>query len=273
MIRSDFHMHSCFSGDSNTPTMDMINSSINKELNTICFTEHYDPLFPCYKEDEQGMFDLDLKNYLNTAKSYKENEELQSKIKILFGVELGTYPGIYDTCTEIVNNNSFDFIICSSHTVDKLDPYYPEFWTNYTPVEGARRYFEEILTNVNNFLQFDVYGHINYCLRYVDCTPEERALINYQDIVEEIFKILINNGKGIELNSGGMRKKNYEFNPSLEYIKLYKEMGGEIITFGSDAHDASSIASNAKEATELLKEAGFNYHTVYENRKPAFVKL
>ncbi|MCQ2543152.1 MAG: histidinol-phosphatase HisJ family protein [Lachnospiraceae bacterium] len=273
MIKSDFHMHSYFSGDSDAPTMDMINSSIDKGLNTICFTEHFDPLFPCYKTGEEGMFDLDLPKYLEYAKSIKSNDSIQSKIKVLFGMELGVYPGIYDKCKEITNSNEFDFIICSSHVVNKLDPYYPDFWLNRTPVEGARIYFKEILTNVQNFNNFDVYGHIDYCLRYVEATNEDLSLSNYRDIIEEIFKILINNGKGIEINSGGMRKKNKVFNPSFEYIKLYKEMGGEIITFGSDAHDTLSIASHSSEAYELLKEAGFKYLTVFDKRKPAFINL
>lgn len=273
MILSDYHMHSHYSGDSKTPTIDMINKSIELGLKNICFTEHYDPLFPCYKEEEKGMFDLDLDKYLSFANKCKADSNLQSNINVNFGMELGIYPGIYDICREITSNNTFDFIICSSHTAGKIDPYYPEYWNNYSTIEGATIYFEEILENINNFKEFDVYGHLDYCLRYTNSTLEERMLQNYKDVIHEIFKVLIENGKGIEINSGGKRSKIKEFNPSLDYIKMYKEMGGEIITFGSDAHDPSNIAFASNDATEVLKSAGFKYYSIFKNRKPEFINL
>lgn len=273
MIQSDYHMHSSFSGDSDTPTVKMIENAIALKLNRICFTEHYDPLFPCYKEEEIGEFDLDVDSYINFKKEFFENSELQNKIDVNFGIELGIYPKIYDVGSKIIKENDYDFVICSSHTAAEIDPYYPEYWKNISVREGAKIYFEEILKNVQNFKDFDVYGHLDYCLRYVKSEPSERDISNYREIFEEIFKILIDNNKGIEINSNGLRSPLGEFNPNRQILSLYKEMGGEIITFGSDAHSPEYIGYAKKEAEELLKSIGFKYHVNFKNRKPEFINL
>ncbi len=273
MILSDYHMHSSFSGDSHTPTEDMIKGAKALGLQRICFTEHYDPLFPCYKEDEIGEFDLDIKSYMNFKNQFLISKENDGSIEVNFGIELGMYPKIYDLGRQIIKENDYDFVICSSHTAAEIDPYYPEYWQDKTVIEGAKIYFEEILKNVTNFKDFDVYGHLDYCMRYVPSAPSDRELSNYKEIFEAIFKILIENGKGIEINSNGLRSSLKEFNPNKEILSLYKDMGGEIITFGSDAHSPEYIGYAKKEAEELLKSLGFKYHANFKNRKPEFVKL
>ena len=273
MILSDYHMHSSFSGDSHTDTEDMIKQSVATGLKRICFTEHYDPLFPCYKEDEIGEFDLDVNSYMKYKKNFFEKSDLQNKIDVNFGIELGIYPKVYETGSKIIKDNDYDFVICSSHTAAEIDPYYPEYWNGKTVIEGAKIYFEEILKNVSSFKDFDVYGHLDYCLRYIKSEPSDRDLANYREIFEEIFRILIAENKGIEINSNGLRSPLKNFNPNREILALYKEMGGEIITFGSDAHSPEYIGYAQKEASELLKSVGFKYHTNFKNRKPEFINL
>ena len=48
-------------------------------------------------------------------------------------------------------------------------------------------------------------------------------------------------GKGIELNTGGFKYGLGHPNPCEDIIKRYKELGGEIITLGSDAHKCESL--------------------------------
>lgn len=273
MIKSDYHMHSSFSGDSKAPMDTMIDKAKELNLDTICFTEHYDPLFPCYKPEEEGEFDLDTNSYLSKAALFRNDESLQSKINVNFGIELGIYPGIYDIGNIIIEEGNYDFVICSSHTALKIDPYYPEYWKDKTVIQGARDYFAEILTNVQNFDNFDVYGHLDYCMRYIQATNEDLKLSHYEDIFEEIFKILIEKGKGIEINSNGLRSSLKQFNPNPAILKLYKDMGGEIVTFGSDAHSPEYIAYENKKAEELLLSLGFKYHVNFKSRKPEFISL
>ncbi|MBR5916797.1 MAG: histidinol-phosphatase HisJ family protein [Lachnospiraceae bacterium] len=274
MIFSDQHMHSNFSGDSKAEMSDMIVSALNKGLKTICFTDHYDPLFPCYLPDEGRLFDLDTKRYNENAVKIRNDEKLQGKINVRIGMELGIYPKVYEMCKEIAKEYPYDFIILSSHTAGGLDPYLPSYWENIDPVDGIRKYYEEILQNLQNFDDFDIYGHLDYCVRYTNATMEQRSINNYKEIFREIFRILINKNKGIEINSCGLRRGNLkEFNPNPEIIKFYKECGGEIITFGSDAHKPEDIAYGINEACEVLKNIGFEYIADFKERKISFTKI
>ena len=274
MIRSDYHMHSSFSGDSKEDMIAMIKKSKEIGLENMCFTEHYDPLFPCYQEGEDAIFDLDVKKYIDYTTKLREKTELMSGINVCFGMELGIFPDVYELGKEIAESAPYDFIICSSHTAGKIDPYLKNYWEHFSnPVEGILFYYKEILENVKNFDNYDVYGHIDYCVRYTETTKEDRDISHYRDILKDIFTVIVEKGKGIEINSGGLRKKLNEFNPNGDILKLYKECGGEIITFGSDAHNKEDIAYGIKEASELLESIGFKYIAVYKERKPSFIKL
>lgn len=274
MIKSDQHMHTFFSGDSKAKIEDMIDSAVSKNLDIICFTDHYDPLFPCYQEGEEAIFDLDTAKYNKCAVKLRNDESIQSKIKLRVGMELGIYPAVYDLCRDIVKEYPYDFIILSSHTAGGLDPYLKEYWENHDTVERIRMYYEEILKNVQNFTDFDIYGHLDYCVRYTQTTKEQRSIDNYKEIFREIFRILVDEGKGIEINSGGLRRKGFNlFNPSAEILEFYKECGGEIITFGSDAHVAKDIAYGINEASDILKGIGFKYIADFKERKISFTKL
>ena len=274
MIFSDQHMHSDFSGDSDAKMSDMINSAINKGLKTICFTDHYDPLFPCYRPEEDNIFDLDTKKYHENAVIIRNDESIQSKINVRIGMELGIYPKVYEMCKGIVKEYPYDFIILSSHTAGETDPYLPSYWEGINPIDGIKKYYEEILLNLQNFDDFDVYGHLDYCVRYTKTTKEQRSIDNYKEIFREIFRIIVDKNKGIEINSGGLRKGNLnEFNPSPEILSFYKECGGEIITFGSDAHNPDDIAYGINEACEVLKNIGFKYIAEFKERKATFVKI
>ena len=274
MIKSDSHMHSSFSGDSKEDMIAMIKKAKESGLDYMCFTEHYDPLFPCYQEGEEAIFDLDVKKYMDYTNNLRKDKELLSKINVNFGMELGIYPDVYELGNQIANSAPFDFIICSSHTAGKIDPYLKDYWEHFdNPVDGIMFYYKEILENVKNFDNYDVYGHINYCVRYTDTTSAQRDISNYTDILKDIFKTIAEKGKGIEINSGGLRGRLKEFNPDIDILRLYKECGGEIITFGSDAHKKEDIAYGIREASDILESLGFKYVANYSQRKPSFIKI
>ena len=95
----------------------------------------------------------------------------------------------------------------------------------------------------------------------------------YADIIDEILKLLIEKGKGIEINTGGFKYGLGHPNPTEDIIARYRELGGEIITVGADAHKPEHVAFDFEKVSGILKEAGFSYYTVFKNRKPEFVKL
>ena len=270
-IQTDFHLHSSFSGDSKASMEDMILQAIKLNLHTICFTEHTDMDFPYAKGDPINMFTLQTDSYLFDLLRYRE--KYKNKIKILFGVEIGLQPHISDILTQYASAYPFDFIIASSHTCHGMDPYKSEFFEGRTEKVAYQVYFESILENIECYSDFDVYGHLDYVVRY---GPTKNANYSYQhhkEVIDEILHQLILDGKGIEINTSGYKYGLGAPHPSLEIISRYKKMGGKIITIGSDGHRPENLAYAFDQAEKDLLSCGFQEYTTFEKRKPTFIKL
>lgn len=263
----DTHMHSQFSGDSDTPQEEMIHSAIEKGLAGICFTDHLDIDYP----KEPDLFLLDLANYHASVMAYQET--YQDKLPIRFGVELGLQPHLAGLHSDILSQYPFDFVIGSSHVVHGFDPYYLDFYEGRDEKTAYLEYFESILENITAFDGFDVYGHIDYVVRYGPTTNQNYHWEDYKDVIDEILRQLISRGKGIEINTGGFKYGLGHPNPTEEIIRRYRELGGEIITLGADAHKPEHVAFDFAKVPSILKEAGFTYYTVFEKRKPNFLKI
>ena len=263
----DTHMHCRFSGDSEAAPRAMVESAIEKGLSGICFTDHLDLDY----REQPGYFDLDFENYRKEITSLKE--EYKDRIEIFWGVELGLQPHVAKENLNVAHTYPFDFIIGSSHVVDHVDIYYPVFYEGRTERTAYRRYFESILENIKTDVDYDVYGHLDYVVRY---GPNKNLFYSYQkyaDLIDEILQQLIARGKGIELNMAGFKYGLGHPNPTEDILKRYKELGGEIITIGSDGHKPEQIAWDYEKVPKLLMQAGFEYYTVFKNRKPEFIKL
>ena len=263
MILSDFHTHSTFSTDGTDKLVEMANSAVEKGLKTICFTEHNDFDYP------GGEFLLDTEAYRNEL--FRVREQLSGKIEVLFGVELGLMKHLGERLREYLDGRGFDFVIGSSHLIDGKDPYFPEYFAELGQKNGVLRYFESIVENIGAFSDFDVYGHLDYAVRY---SPEKSYNpVDFREIIDEILRKIVSLGKGIEINTAGLRKGLSHANPHPFILKRYRELGGEIITVGSDAHNTADIAADFDLAESFLKDAGFEFYTVFRQRKPQFVKF
>lgn len=270
-ITADCHLHSSFSGDSETPMEEMVLRGIAQGLKTMCFTEHNDFGYPSYPDLAEDYFLLNADSYLYDLVRLKE--KYQDQIRLLFGVELGLQPEVMRENAVFAKSHDFDFIIASSHVCHGKDPYYPGFFDGYGKEAAIREYFESILENLRKFLNFDVYGHLDYVVRYAPGQDEGYTYEAYRDILDEILMLLLEKGKGIELNTGGLNRGMHDFHPCLEALKRYRELGGEITTVGSDSHDSRNIATHFDRAAEALKSCGFRYYCVFEKRTPEFLKL
>jgi len=173
----------------------------------------------------------------------------------------------------LLSQTPFDFVIGSSHLVHGYDPYYPEFFEGRKEFLCYMEYFESILENISAYDGFDVYGHIDYVVRYGPNRNREYSYGRYKDILDEILKKLISMGKGIELNTGGYHYGLGEPNPCTAVIRRYRELGGEIITIGADAHTPDKIACAFDKAASVLEACGFRYYTIFKDRKPEFISL
>ena len=92
-------------------------------------------------------------------------------------------------------------------------------------------------------------------------------------MIADSLKTLIEKGKGIEINTSGLRQKYGDVFPSLKYVKLFRELGGEILSIGSDAHTVADLGSGITEGAKIALEAGFKYLCYFKERKPNFLKI
>lgn len=277
MIQADMHMHTWFSTDSEACPCDMADEAVRKGLKTICFTDHFD------KDDlewgEEGIFDVDA--YF--VEMQKLQEEYAGKLNIRIGIELGLRTYLKDYYEELTKKYPFDFVIGSVHNVPYkkdaegnilyTDPAVEKLFADRTDKEAYRLMMETTLENVRTSDCFQTLGHLDYVVRYGKSREKEYSYTDYADIIDEILKLLIEKEKGLEVNSAGLKYGLPFAHPHPDVLKRYRELGGEIITIGADAHKPEHIAYDFAKAEEILKSCGFKYYTEFFEQKPVFKQL
>ena len=270
-LTADYHLHSSFSGDSDTPMEQMIERGIALGLKHICFTDHMDYEYPKQYMEEGLSFEFDVDTYFNAIK--KLQIRYQGQIEILAGIELGVKPEIAPRLNNLVESYPFDFVISSSHLLDNYDPYFPDYWkdihndTDY----AVRRYFQSIKENVEAFSNFDVYGHLDYIVRYVPNSNFSYEPERYQEEIDAMLLAIIHAGKGIEVNTGGLKYGLPFAHPKQEILTRFLELGGKYFTVGSDAHKPEHLAYDFDKEAALLTELDTSKYAIFKQRKPIFV--
>lgn len=261
----DSHVHTNISHDGTSSMQDYILASKEKDVDEITFTEHLD----IYDGVKTTNSVISLPNY------FKEYGHLDSKdIKTNIGIEVSLMPDIACKIESILSKYPFDFIIGSSHIVNNIDiGCDPSFFYNLTKREAYMRYFEEVLKNITIFNDFDVYGHLDYIIRYGNYKDKRIVYTEYREILDAILEALIRKDKGIEINTSGIRYGLNAAHPNLSIIKRYKDLGGKIITIGSDAHRIEDLAANFDYVYDLLSFLNIKEYAVYHNREPEFEKV
>ena len=212
---------------------------------------------------------IDYKTYFKEALAVKEKTGFDIRV----GVELGYQPQSVSKMKKLVHDYPFDFVIMSMHIIDGLDPYEGSFFKGRTQKESYQKYFEAVLESVQTYKDYDVYGHLDYIVRYGKFDSHSYDYEDYKDIIDLILLAIIKNGKGIELNTSGLDQLPNQTFPKLEVLKRYKELGGKIITLGSDAHKTKDLGRHFNKAFQLLKQSGFDEIAIFKQRKPEFVKI
>ncbi|MDD5955196.1 MAG: histidinol-phosphatase HisJ family protein [Firmicutes bacterium] len=259
----DYHMHSRVSFDGHDRGMDMALAAKAAGLKEICFTDHldYDPL------GRMGVMAFD------TAAYDAEYDALEVPgLKLRKGMEFGLTVDNRAQFQKDLRRRHFDFVLGSIHFVDDQDVYFPPFWEGKSVFEAERRYLEATLACVRIHDDFDVLAH----LTYIGKTTAHHALrpvpyAEHRELVDEILKTLAAKEKGLELNTSGMDRCG-AFLPTADYFRRFKELGGQIVTVGSDAHTAARVGQYSMEACGILRDI-FGYVCTFEDRKPIFHKL
>lgn len=262
----DCHVHTNISHDGISEIKEYIASGKEKNVDEITFTEHWDD----YTGLDTKLKTLDVSAYREKYLKYKDD----SVLKINFGIEVGLQPDIVDKVETMIKQYPFDFVIGSSHITCKKDMAMDKsFFNGLTRKEAYLKYFKEVLENIKLYNEFDVYGHIDYVVRYGGYAENKIEYNEFNEILDEILTLLIKKDKGIEINTSGIRYKLCNPHPNIDILKRYKELGGKIITMGSDAHKVDNLAEDFSLAFDILEDVGFKEIAVYHNRKPDFVQI
>lgn len=263
----DNHVHTKISHDGISSMEEYILCAEDKNVDEITFTEHFD----IYDGIITDLKTLDVENYYTEYKKIKDNYDFNFN----FGLEIGLQPDIKDKICSIIKNYPFDFVIGSSHITCKKDMSVDKsFFEGLTRKEAYLNYFKEVLENIKIYnSEFDVYGHIDYVVRYGNYIDKYIEYSEFKEILDEILIKLIQKDKGIEINTSGIRYGLNMPHPNIEIIRRYKELGGKIITLGSDAHKVNDLAKDFDFIYEVLNSLNIYEVAVFHNRKPSFVKI
>ena len=264
----DYHMHSSFSDDCTFGMEEMILAAINKGFDEIALTDHLDLDYP----DPNFPFYLDIPAYHKALDQYQA--KYHGQIKILRGIEIGIQDTVAKECKDVVHAHPYDFVIGSFHAAEGKDLYSGAYYQGKTTLQWYRDFYLYVYQCLKEYKDYNVLGHLNIVSRYAELMDHEPVpQESYLDLVEDILKLVIEDDKGIEVNTSSFRYHTSQLYPSVEMLTLYKKLKGEIITIGSDAHYPEHIGYRFKESIELLKTLGFRYFTTFEKMKPKFIKL
>ena len=283
-MRTDYHVHTEFSDDSNYPMEQVIKDAITKEFDELCFTDHVDygikkdwdePGEMIYRKggagepDQMPVANVDYPVYYKTFQKMKEL--YQDKISLKFGLEFGMQAHTVEKYEKLFSRYPFDFIILSVHEIEDKEFWDQGFQNGMTQQEYNERYYEEMLYLVQNYHNYSVLGHMDLITRY-----DKAGVYSFEQlkpILTKILKIVITDGKGIEVNTSSHRYGLKDLTPSRDILKLYKELGGKIITIGSDSHKPEHLGAFVDETKEELKALGFEQICTFDKMKPVYHNL
>lgn len=280
MIDCHTHTHNSFDADNDTVT-ERCERAVSLGLKAMAVTDHCE-VNRFYDKDH---YTIDFERKYNDDYGYNKafegsmeevnaaKELYNGKFELICGVELGQPLSDVETTQKILSDNRLDFVIASMHELPCHDDFAFLDYSKEDIPSLLEQNFMEIL-KIAQWGEFDVLGHLTYVLRYIQ--GEQGIVVDmkpYYEIIEQIFKEIVNKGKGIEINTSGMRQKYGGTFPSAEYIKLYHDLGGEIITIGSDSHSTADLGKGINVGIEIARNAGFKRIAYFKGRKPCFINI
>lgn len=273
----DYHTHTVFSDDSNYPMEECVKDAISLRIKEICFTDHVDygvkyDLKDLKPEEVEGkVLNVDFEKYFPEIERVKEL--YKGNISIKTGLEFGVQKQTIPQYEELFKKYPFDFIIMSVHEIDNKELWNHSFQDGKTEAEYYSLYFENIYYLVQNFHNYSVLGHLDLLKRY-DEKDGYNPFVENKEIITKILKYIIADGKGIELNTSTKKYHLDDLMPSRDILKLYLELGGEILTIGSDSHCKKDLTnSHIEELKQELRDIGFKKFCTFEKMKPIFHEL
>jgi histidinol-phosphatase (PHP family) len=257
----DYHVHTRFSCDSQVDMAAACEAAIARGMREIAFTDHadFEPLDVCA-------------GYFRPTAYLTEVERCRRRygrhLTIRTGVEVGEAHVYCDQIAALLEAHAFDFVLGAVHWVNGRLVHDEHFFASHTLDEGLQAYFEE-LARLASEAEYDVLAHFDIVRRAVHCSVGLKTLDygSYEGIIRYILRTLVERGKGLEINTSPLRCGMGDPNPALQVLRWYRELGGEVLTFGSDAHTAEAIGASFDIALAMTQAAGFTHLATFEHRQ------
>ncbi len=270
---ADYHMH-CkpYSPDAHSSMLEMARAARRRGMTHICVTSHAEnctqsPEFPDQFPPFTAWKALE-------ADFAAVRDRLAGKLDIRLGLEAGAPHYMPEEGRRLYTRPCLDFVIGSVHNLRHARDFYylnyPEDFENFRP--AVEQYLDEYIEMSRSGL-CDVLGHIGYMQKYMARQGKGFDLMLFEDRLRALFKSCVDHGVGIEVNTSALHEDLGEFLPQPSVVRLYREMGGEIVTVGSDSHRAQDAGQGIREGYELLRSLGFQYVCLYKEHKPEFVRI
>ena len=267
----DVHIHTEASSDSKTTIEDQLDRAVKLGMKYVCITDHQDYDYPqwhsTYQLNENGDVDAYVEKLLETREAYK------GRIEMLLGIEFGLQPHLAAKHNKVYADYPFDMVIGSTHIFEGRDTEDQTLYEGRSKEASIRAYFETELENMTVTDGYDTVGHLDYVLRDIPGKNEGFTYAQYADLIDAMLLTAIRKNKAVELNTKSLVVGMRDSSPGREVFKRYRELGGELVTLGSDAHFPERIGACFDIAGDLLKDAGFTYYCVFKNHQPEFLPL
>ncbi len=271
----DNHNHSQFSFDGfSTSVEKSARRAAEIGLAGLCFTDHCDFYVPPMKAEHENL----VREEFDVAAQQAEIDRVQAmmpQIRILKGIEMGVQKDCRGQIAALLESEKFDQIIASVHYLDETDPFWGGYYEDRTWKEAYGMYLETLFEEMVWLGdRFDVMGHYDYVTRYAPYPECSILYKDFPDLLDEMLRFLADNGKALEINT--KTYQDYSGRTPLldpDILRRYRELGGEIVSFGSDSHAVEHVGFQFAHFQEYLKAAGFRYEAHFESRKLCMTRL
>ena len=270
MFLTDLHTHTILSMDGNVPLTDMARAAVEHGLSVLAVTDHYDML------NEKGQRDLTYDWTPGLAQYTETLAQFEGKLQLRFGLEMGETPVSPDHARAIIAEagDNLDLVVGSIHNFREENGALEYYVTDFHELRDCHAALDDYLTSMEELVAlpdcYDVLAHIIYPLRYMRRDGHDIVLLDhYKDRVAEILRAVIKTGRSMEVNTcRGLTVEDWR-----DILHLYRDLGGTLVTTGSDAHLPRDVGGGLKEACALLQACGFQHLTVYNRRQAELVKI
>ncbi len=264
LIPHDYHIHSNFSCDCQATMAEMCQAAIERGALEIGFTDHYD-LHP--GENCRDWFRLE-----PWAVELEQTRlKFAGRLIVRAGIEIGE-PHIFQAETRaMLARHPFDYVLGSLHWVGD-ETVFDKSYFRRPPQEAFGLYFEELerLTRLGKFdslSHFDVPVRVGFSVyNYYDPKEHEAA-------IRPVLKNCVERGLALDINTKALSRPAQTLTPGLDILRWYVALGGERVTFGSDAHRPTRVGDGIPAAVAVAKEAGLKYVTQFELREAKLLPL